>query len=106
MDGNSEKTIDLFCLPLLMTHAAAGTITRSFQSAQRGFLPGTGKNWNSTPVWLLNNVVFWVFFRIFAHFVFVKEELTSNLSELDKVDKQNFRLCALCSTIWAVILKT
>lgn len=36
-DGNSEKTIDLFCLPLMTTHAAVSVITRSFQGAHRGF---------------------------------------------------------------------
>lgn len=76
MDGNSEKTIDLVCLPLMMTHAAAGGMTRSFQGAQTGFFLFFPRDWKGLKLhsWVIVEKMFHI-----SHFVFVKEELPSNL---------------------------
>lgn len=65
-DGNGEKTIDLFCLPLMLTHAAVSVITRSFTSG--AFFQGLERT--EIPLLLKNGL----FLMSFAHFAVVKEE--------------------------------
>lgn len=64
----------------MMTHAAAGVITRPFPAAQRGCFRGTGKDWNSTPVHCWKT--FFFFLMVFVHFLLFLEAILQNISTL------------------------